>query len=132
VYYQGQEVLGSGYRAVWFLFQGEPYDVARCYRPHGTWTGYYVDILEPVHWIPGDPPKLEPLEDLFLDLWIAPDGGYLVVDRDELEDAAGRGYLTARQYEGAQATLSRLIEGATSGTFPPALARGYSDPTMQV
>src|SRR5438105_761060 len=65
--YQGQEVFNSGYWAIWFLFQDRPWDVGRFYRPDGTWTGYYVDILEPVRWSGQDPPLLEPLVDLFLD-----------------------------------------------------------------
>jgi len=46
----GQAVIEDGYDVVWFLFKGRPYDIGRFYRPDGTWTGYYVDILEPVVW----------------------------------------------------------------------------------
>ena len=46
--YRGEEALGTDYLIVWFLFKDQPFDVGRFYRPDGTWTGYYADVLEPV------------------------------------------------------------------------------------
>jgi predicted RNA-binding protein associated with RNAse of E/G family len=122
---QGEEVMGSGYPVVWFLFKDEPFDVGRFYRPDGAWTGYYVDILEPVRWQNANPHSLEPLVDLFLDLWITPDGEHLVLDEDEFAVAAANGYLTDEQVRHAQETLQRLISAISRNEFPPPLVRAF-------
>ncbi len=90
VIYSGEIVLDVGYWGIWFLFKNRSFDTGRVYRPDRTWMGYYVDVLEPVQWRGSDPSTLEPITDLFLDLWIAPDGNYMVLDEDELEDAVNR------------------------------------------
>jgi predicted RNA-binding protein associated with RNAse of E/G family len=111
--------MAAGYHAVWFLFNGQPFDVARFYRPDGTWTGYYADVLEPVNWDGNDPETLQPIVDLFLDLWIAPDGKHLVLDADEFEDAVSDGYLSEQQIDHARSTLQELIDQTAQGLFPP-------------
>jgi predicted RNA-binding protein associated with RNAse of E/G family len=115
----GEEVMAAGYRAVWFLFKGRPYDIGRFYRPDGVWTGYYVDILEPLRWDGEDPETLEPLVDLFLDLWICPDGSYLVLDEDELDEALQEAAITEEQGKHARDVLRELIERIGKGEFLP-------------
>lgn len=117
--YGGEEVFGAGYWALWFLFKDRPWDLARVYRPDGAFTGYYADVLEPVRWQGDDPSTLEPIVDLFLDLWISPEGGYQVLDEDELEDAVGRGVVSPAQEHHARAVLQDLIERTVKGEFPP-------------
>lgn len=112
-------MIGAGYQAVWFLFKGEPFDLGRFYRPDGSWTGIYVDILEPVSWRGADPTTLEPLVDLFLDIWITPEKAFQVLDEDEFTAACAAGSLTAAQDRSACATLARLLTEIRSGTFPP-------------
>jgi predicted RNA-binding protein associated with RNAse of E/G family len=121
----GDEVMGNGYRVVWFLFNGEPYDVGRFYRPDGTWTGYYVDILEPVHWQGADPGTLEPIVDLFLDLWITPEGQYLVLDEEELDEAVRQDAIGDEKAREARSALNRLIKATQRGEFPPEIVRGF-------
>src|SRR5207302_11364509 len=104
---------------VWFLFKNQPYDVARFYRPDGRWTGYYVDVLEPVTWHDADPTTLQPIVDLFLDLWIAPDGSFMVLDEDEFEEAATKGVLMEAQVKEAQETLHGLVSQLERKEFPP-------------
>ncbi len=123
--YLGEIVLASGYWAVWFLFKDRPFDVARFYRPDGTWTGYYADILEPVRWKGSDPTTIEPIIDLFLDLWIAPDGRYLVLDEDEFEEAVSRGSVTGEQVVHARSVLENLVEATERGEFPPAVVKEF-------
>ena len=118
-------VLASGYHAVWFLFKNHPYDVARVYRPDGAFTGYYVDVLETIQWQDSDPNTLHPLVDLFLDLWIEPDGSYHVLDQDEFDAAAASGVLTAAQALHAREVLDRLIAQVRAGTFPPVAVRSF-------
>lgn len=123
--YDGHEVIAAGYEAVWFLFNGEPYDIGRFYRPDGAWTGYYVDILKPVRWEGSDPETLQPVVDLFLDLWIAPDGSYAVLDKDELEAASDAGWISNEEQRYAWAVLERLVTDTQAGHFPPARVRHF-------
>lgn len=113
-------VVGDGYQSVWFLYKGAKWDIGRFYRPDGLWTGYYVDALEPVWWHGDDPTTLRPLVDLFLDLWITPDGDAILLDEDELAKALSQGWLSAAQASSARHTLTELIEGVRTGAFPPA------------
>ena len=121
----GETVMDAGYRAVWFLFKDQPYDVGRIYRPDGTWTGYYADVLEPVRWKGSDPMTLEPIIDLFLDLWIAPDGRFEVLDEDEFKEAGARGNITAYQIDHARGVLQDLVHATQRGSFPPAVVREF-------
>ena len=125
VEYFGERVLDAGYWAVWFLFQNQPFDVGRFYRPDGTFTGYYADILEPVRWERANPATLEPMIDLFLDLWIAPDGSHLVLDEDEFQEAVDLGSLTTAQIGYARRVLQDLIEAAERGAFPPTVVKEF-------
>jgi len=125
VVYFGEIVMDVGYWAVWFVFKGRPFDVGRVYRPDGAWTGYYVDVLEPVQWEASDPTTLEPIIDLFLDLWIAPDGKYMVLDEDEFEEAISLGHLTDKQIDHARSVLQDLVEATRRDAFPPALVKEF-------
>ena len=125
VEYFGEIVMDAGYRAVWFLFKDKPFDVGRIYRPDGAWTGYYADVLEPVRWRGSDPMTLEPIVDLFLDLWIAPDGRFEVLDEDEFEEAVASGFLTEQQTGHARSVLQGLIEATERGDFPPAVVKEF-------
>lgn len=122
----GEEVMAAGYDAVWFLFNGKPWDIGRFYRPDGSWTGYYIDVLEPVHWDGADPGTLEPLVDLFLDLWIAPDGRFAVLDEDELEAAVLANWITAGIATRAREIMAGIVAETESGTFPPEVVRVYN------
>jgi predicted RNA-binding protein associated with RNAse of E/G family len=124
--YFGQVVMDIGYWGVWFLFKGKPFDVGRVYRPDGTWMGYYIDVLEPVQWRASNPNTLEPIVDLFLDLWIAPDGKHMVLDEDEFEEAIAVGHLTVGQIGHARSVLQELVKGTQRGEFPPAVAKNFS------
>lgn len=122
---RGEVVLDRGYWGIWFLFKDRPYDVGRVYRPDGTWTGYYVDVLEPVRWTGADPATLEPVVDLFLDLWIEPDGAVIVLDEDEFEEAERLGHISRDQADRARDVLRQLVREVEGGTFPPAPARAF-------
>lgn len=124
-HYAGVEVIGEGYRGVWFLYNGEPFDIGRFYRPDGTWTGYYVDILEPVQWEGAEPESLKPLVDLFLDVWIAPDGHHTVLDEDEFATARESGSIGENQARAALSALQHIERCILSGEFPPLLVREY-------
>lgn len=127
------EVLGHDYLVDWFLFKDRPWDVGRVYRPDGTMTGYYADVLEPVHWHGTDPTSLEPLVDLFLDLWVGADGTIAVLDEDELDEAIQAVSITQSQAARARAVLADLEAEAHAGCFPPAVVREFgSSPSVDL
>jgi hypothetical protein len=119
-------MLDRGYWGVWFVFKNRPFDVARVYRPDRTWTGYYVDVLEPVRWEGANADTLLPIVDLFLDIWIAPDGGHVILDEDEFQEAVSLGRLTDRQVEHARDVLRELVASIETAEFPPAVVRAFS------
>jgi predicted RNA-binding protein associated with RNAse of E/G family len=127
VVFRGEEVFGSEYWVVWFLYKNQPWDLGRVYRPDGTFTGYYADVLEPVRWEGDDPTTVEPIVDLFLDLWIAPDGSYQALDEDELEEAVRKGIVSPERERRAQRVLTDLIERTEKGEFPPAEVKRFTD-----
>jgi len=129
--YRGEEVIADGYRAIWFLFKDQPYDIGRFYRPDGSWTGYYVDVLEPVRWQGADAEMLETLVDLFLDVWIAPEGSYEVLDEDEFEEALRLGHITDAQAEHARRVLHDIADRVQRGNFLPDVVTRYSMGTDQ-
>lgn len=125
LFFGGEEVIGSRYWAVWFLFKGEPWDVGRFYRPDGTFTGYYADVLNPVDWDGEDPASLQPLVDLFLDIWVAPDETYQVLDEDEFEEAVRSNAISSDRAAHATAVLSNLVDAVDRKQFPPQEVRDF-------
>ena len=123
----GETVLADNFAVVWFVFTGLWYDVGKVYNLNNKWTGYYCDIMKPVNRSIDTAGKLDSFEitDLFLDLWINPDGTYEIQDEDEFEDAIQNGAIDARLESKARDTLSALIVEVETGKFPPQIVREY-------
>ena len=113
----GQMVLGDNFAAVWFVFIGLWYDVGKVYNLENKWTGYYCDVLKPVKRSVDVNGKLNRFEitDLFLDLWINPDGTYEIQDEDEFEEAVQNGAIDAALERKALEVLKTLIAEVESG-----------------
>ena len=113
----GETVLADNFAAVWFVFTGLWYDVGKVYNLNNEWTGYYCDVLKPVKRSVDVNGKLNRFEitDLFLDLWINPDGTYEIQDEDEFEDAIQNGAIDAALERKALEVLKTLIADAESG-----------------
>lgn len=124
--------MGSGYDVIWFLYKGRPYDIGRFYRPDGTFTGYYVDILEQVHWEGHDSRTLQPIVDLFLDLWITPEMEHRLLDEEELEEATRSGAVTERQRQHARTVAAELTSRIEAGVFPPPEVTRYAQEPSQL
>jgi len=110
-----ETVLGDNYTAIWFVFTGLWYDIGKIYNLNNEWTGYYCDIMKPVK---RSPDKFE-IVDLFLDLWVSPDGSYEIQDEDEFETALEEGIIDNELAEKARNALDDLIDEVKSGKFPP-------------
>ena len=114
---KGQTVLADNFAAVWFVFTGSWYDVGKVYNLENEWTGYYCDIMKPVKRSVDANGKLNRFEitDLFLDLWINPDGTYEIQDEDEFEEAVQKGAIDAALERKALEVLKALIAEVESG-----------------
>ena len=113
----GETVLADNFAAIWFVFTGLWYDVGKVYNLDNEWTGYYCDVLKPVKRSVDAEGKLDCFEitDLFLDLWINPDGTYEIQDEDEFEDAVQEGVIDAELERKAWEVLKALIIEVESG-----------------
>ena len=115
----GETVLGDNFAAVWFVFTGLWYDVGKVYNLNNEWTGYYCDIMKPVKRSMNVAGKLDCFEitDLFLDLWINPDGSYEIQDKDEFEEAIQNGAIGTELERKARDVLTALIAEVESGSL---------------
>ena len=119
----GKTVLGDNFAVVWFVFAGLWYDVGKVYNLDNEWTGYYCDIMKPVKRRVNVAGKLDCFEitDLFLDLWINPDGTYQIQDEDEFEEAIQNGAIDAELEKKARSVLTALITEVEEGRLEPRL-----------
>lgn len=117
----GETVLDDNFNVIWFVFTGLWYDIGKVYNLNNEWTGYYCDIILPVE---RTPDKFE-IVDLFLDLWISPDGTYEIQDEDEFEIALENGIIDTELAEKARIALNNLIDEVESGNFPPEFVKNY-------
>lgn len=112
---EGSVVLELGSDVVWFTFPGAWHDVGRFHRADGTFTGFYANILTPPTFDGG----VWDTTDLFLDVWMGPDGKALLLDEEELDEALGREWVDHATAASARQEARRLVEGAAQGTWPP-------------
>lgn len=110
-------VLGDDFAVVWFVFTNLWYGVAKVYNLENAWTGYYCDIMKPVKrdiTVARKPNYFE-ITDLFLDLWINPDGTYEIQDEDEFENAVQEGIINTELEKETRSALKSLIAEVESG-----------------
>ena len=126
----GRTVLADNFAVVWFVFTGLWYDVGKVYNLNNEWTGYYCDIMKPVKRRVDASDKLDCFEitDLFLDLWINPDGTYQIQDEDEFEEAIQNGVIDSELESSARDVLTALIVEVETGKFPPQFVQEYITP----
>jgi predicted RNA-binding protein associated with RNAse of E/G family len=115
IVFNDEVVLATGFQIVYFELTGKWFSVGKIRNLQGKHTGYYCDIVTP--------PRLSPdgveVTDLFLDLWVAPNLTYKVLDKEELEDAFQEGWITKQLYDKAKKELKKLISNVKEGKFPP-------------
>jgi predicted RNA-binding protein associated with RNAse of E/G family len=120
VVFDGKVVLASGYQIVYFDMMREWFSVGKIRDLDGQHTGYYCDIITSPRLLEGG---VVEITDLFLDLWVAPDLRYKVLDEEELEDALKKGWVTKQLHETAKKELKKLIALVEERKFPPPLVR---------
>ena len=113
----GRVVLEPGSPVVWFTFPGEHHDIGRFHTLDDRFTGLYANVLSPVEGVDGAEWRTT---DLFLDVWLAAEGGTpRILDEDELEDALARGWVDEATASAARGEAERLVREAGRGAWPP-------------
>ncbi|MDZ7778699.1 MAG: DUF402 domain-containing protein [Gemmatimonadota bacterium] len=120
-------ILEPGSPVVWFTFPGEWHDIGRFHRADGTFTGYYANVLTP----PEIDGRTWRTTDLFLDIWLPPDGSVDILDEDEFEEARMHGLLDAPTAHRARDEASRLVEEAGRGQWPPHVVDSWTLPAAR-
>ncbi|MGQ9477000.1 MAG: DUF402 domain-containing protein [Candidatus Bipolaricaulia bacterium] len=118
---QVPKLEGPEYRVVWLVALEEWHDLGKVHTLAGELVGYYCDIIRPIR---RTAEGIE-VEDLFLDLWVFPDGRYIILDEEEFAEARRQGWLDELTATRAREELSQLIEEVKSGQFPPASAQQF-------
>ena len=97
-----------------FYPRGEPFNLL-VFRDHnGQTLGYYSDIAMPLQKVI-DGYKIV---DLFLDIWLKPDGTLLELDLDEFQDAIAKDLITEEQQTLAMTAFERLKGEVKQGLYP--------------
>ena len=96
-----------------YLYYKEWLSVMQLLAIDGDHLGYYVDIDTPMLKIDRE----YYLTDLFLDLWIPPDGKFTELDRDEFEQGVRMGLLAPYQIKKASQVFENLKLSVTNGEF---------------
>ncbi len=115
------EVIKNGYRMLYFAFIGENYDVLKVYDENGEFKGLYIDVLA---YSKRNGNTLEML-DLFLDIFVFPDGEAFLIDENELEMALNYGLIDKETFDFAYRVAGEILEKLKRGEFPPAIVWEY-------
>ena len=113
-------LLDKNHFGIWFCPTKNFHDLGAIYDREKKFEGYYCDLCTPIK----RGPHGYKMTDLFLDLWIFPDGDYIILDQDEFEDAVEQALMTREQGNKVKAELKQLIEGVESKIFPSSKIRG--------
>lgn len=112
-------VIENGYIGTTHEFVGKWYEIVKVIDKNDEIKGYYCNINEPFKRVEDG----YEIFDLFIDLWVFPDGKYVILDEDELEKAIIERWVTAHQAKKARETIDQLIKMIEKGDFPPDIVR---------
>lgn len=119
----GRTVLEHGSPIVWFTFPGSWHDIGRFHSADGTFTGLYANILTPVEF---HDPVIWETTDLFLDIWVWPDGRARVLDAQDLAEAVRNGWIAPDVARKSRAEAARILRSARQGDWPPSPVRRWT------
>jgi len=112
----GDEVILEGtFYGISYNFWDQWYNVISVYDEDLEFKGYYSDILTPIQktW------TLVTATDLFLDLFVFPDGRWKVVDEEEFEQALEKGLMDEGIARNARAAIEEISARAKARDWPP-------------
>jgi predicted RNA-binding protein associated with RNAse of E/G family len=116
-------VLEDGAAIVWFTFTDAWHDIGRFHTADGVFTGYYANAIRPVTF---HTEHSWECTDLFLDVWVGPDGRPRILDEDEFEHALAEGWISAEDGARARLEVAQILAGAAAGVWPPTVARNWT------
>jgi predicted RNA-binding protein associated with RNAse of E/G family len=96
-------------------FFHEPFNLLEFRDTEGQLIGHYSDIGEPARKLGENACEMV---DLFLDIWLWPDGRLLELDWDEFDEAIEKNILTPAQADLARAAMQRLKAEVATKTYP--------------
>jgi len=96
-------------------FFNEPFNLLEFRELDGSLLGNYSDIGEPAIRISENEIQMT---DLYLDIWLFPDGRLLELDWDEFEEAIEKQIITSAQAELARTAMQRLVDETARGIYP--------------
>ena len=96
-------------------FFAEPFNLLEFRGADGSLLGYYSDIGEPTIQLT---PNTFQMTDLYLDIWLFPDGRLLELDWDEFEEAIEHQVITPVQADLAREAMKRLVAEVKQGIYP--------------
>lgn len=115
-------VLEPDAPVVWFTFPGLWHDIGRFHTRDGRFTGFYANVLTPVHLVT---PVHWETTDLFLDVWLD-EHGVELLDADELLQALNDGVIDAARAARAQQEADAIVRAAAAGSWPPPVCRQWT------
>jgi len=107
-------LLDKSCMGVWFVSQKEWHDIGAIYDRHKGFKGYYCDICTPIKKTSDG----YEMTDFFIDLWVFPDGRFLVLDQDEFDRAVEQRWISPDQTAKVKAELENLVSKVKSSRFP--------------
>ena len=119
----GEVVLETGSDVVWLTFPGVWHDLGRFHTADGRFRGFYANVLTPPTFHPGGVWRTT---DLFLDVWLPPDGAPTVLDRDQLDEALRRGWIDEATAERAMREVDDILAAFRGGRWPPPAANRWT------
>ncbi|MCD6140586.1 MAG: DUF402 domain-containing protein [Thermococcus sp.] len=122
LFVNGVKVIDNGYTMIYFAFIGEKYDILKVYDKEGNFKGLYIDILA---YAKRERNKLE-MFDLFLDIFIFPNGETFLLDEEELEMAFNYGLINKETFDFAYSKAMEIMKKFKKGEFPPDIVWKYS------
>jgi predicted RNA-binding protein associated with RNAse of E/G family len=119
----GEVALEVGSDAVWFTFPGLWHDIGRFHRANDVFTGIYANILTP--------PVIQSCgewetTDLFLDVWVDPEGHLSVLDADQLWEAEAKGWVSGNQAKRAREEVDWIKKEFAAGRWPPPVVEEWT------
>lgn len=114
-----ETILEGTFAGISYNFWDHWYNVISVYDRDLEFKGYYSDILTPIQktW------TLVTATDLFLDLFVFPDGRWKVVDEDEFERALTDGLMDEGIARNARAAIEDISALAKAGDWPPEIVK---------
>jgi predicted RNA-binding protein associated with RNAse of E/G family len=107
-------LIDKDFIGIWYCPYKNWHDFASIYDAQKKFKGYYCDICSPIK-------KISDgfiITDLFLDLWIYPNGKYIILDQEEFNNAVVQRWMNENQIIKAKSELHNLKKRVRTKKYP--------------